>query len=150
MWNYDASVSARVKHLHVNRLIRLSQVWTDSVQKSLQTKQRFFLFCFFIEKMNMAVSSTSLRERGEMLLSRVTADQEKVPWGEEGKPSSSRLGRILPPSVWRGFGGGSVGPADQKSRVTPLDQQSPAVSSPLLPATIMVMPQPKTSHLEDY
>lgn len=85
-----------------------------------------------------------------MLLSRATADQEKEPWGEEGKPSSSRLGRISPPSVWRSFGGGSVGPADQKGWGTPLDQQSPTVSSPLLSATIIIMPQPKTSYLEGY
>lgn len=81
----------------------------------------------------MTVSSTSLRERGEMLLSRATADQEKEPWGEEGKPSSSRLGRILPPGVWRLWVGGGLSIRAGEWPSTSSPQQFPILScQPLL------------------
>ena len=51
----------------------------------------------------MAVSSTSLKEKGDMLLSRATeqagANQEKEPRGGEGKPVSAGPGRLSPPDV---------------------------------------------------
>lgn len=47
----------------------------------------------------MAVSCISLREKGDMLLSRATADREKEPQGGEGERSATRLS---PPGVWRG------------------------------------------------
>lgn len=50
----------------------------------------------------MAVSCTSLREKGDMLLSRATADREKEPQGGEGERSATRPGGLSPPGVWRG------------------------------------------------
>lgn len=50
----------------------------------------------------MAVSCTSLREKGDMLLSRATADREKEPQGGEGERSAARPGGLSPPGVWRG------------------------------------------------
>lgn len=50
----------------------------------------------------MAVSCISLREKGDMLLSRATADREKEPQGGEGERSAARPGGLSPPGVWRG------------------------------------------------
>lgn len=49
----------------------------------------------------MAASSTSLREKRNVLLSRATADQEKEPWGGKTDTSPARPGRFSPPGVWR-------------------------------------------------
>lgn len=46
--------------------------------------------------MSIAVSSTSLREKGDMLLSGATPDQEKEPRGVEGKTSFARPGWLSP------------------------------------------------------
>lgn len=58
----------------------------------------------------MAVPSTSLRKKGDMLLSGVKADHEKEPWGCEGKAASVRAWRALAPWCLEGLSG-SAGPA---------------------------------------
>lgn len=81
--------------------------------------------------MSMAVSSTSLREKGNLLLSRVTADQEKEPWGDKTKASPVRPGRFSPPGVWRVAEGLSA-----PSRPDGQGDVPPTVSSFLLSASI--------------
>lgn len=81
----------------------------------------------------MAVSSTSLREKGNVLLSGVTADQEKEPRGGKSKTSPVRPGRFSPPGVWR-VAEWLSGP----SRPGGQGDVPPTVSSFLLSATITV------------
>lgn len=64
----------------------------------------------------MAASSTSLREKGNVLLSRATADQEKEPRGGKTETSPARPGRFFPPLVPGEWLSGSVDPAGQTGR----------------------------------
>lgn len=92
--------------------------------------------------MSIAVSSTSLREKGDMLLSGVTDDQEKEPRGVEGKTSFVRPGRLSPlvsaGAEW----------LRMPSRPERLGDVPPTVSNLLLSNTIMVTPWPRASYLE--
>lgn len=63
----------------------------------------------------MAVSSASLREKGDMLPSGATADQEKEPRGGEGKSASTRPRQALAPWCLEGLSG-SAGSAGLKGR----------------------------------
>lgn len=63
--------------------------------------------------MSRAVSSTSLREKGDMLLSGATADQEKRTPGRWGQVCIRKASQALAPWCLEGLSG-SAGPAGQK------------------------------------
>lgn len=71
--------------------------------------------------MSIAVPSTSLKKKGNTLLSRATADQEKEPQGCEGRAASMRPGGLSPPGDYRGWvaqqarGAGDVPPNSLQS-----------------------------------
>lgn len=92
----------------------------------------------------MAVSSTSLREKGDMLLSGATDDQEKEPRGWRGASLYPRGLAGSRPLVSRKGLSGPAGPAGQKGR----GMSPPTVSNLLLSTMIMVTPWPRASYLQ--
>lgn len=91
--------------------------------------------------MSPALTSGGLGENGDMLPSRVTADQEKDPQGGEGKILSVRPGRLSPPGVWRGRG--AQRPSRRAGGAPPHPLNS---SNLLLSTTIIVTPWPQASY----
>lgn len=136
MWNYDTSVSTCVKHLSVSRPNPFISS-PDQFRAEIPPKQNSVF-----RKMSMAVPSTSLRKKGDMLLSGATCDQEREPRGCEGKAASPRPGRLSSPGVWRGW------VAQQAQQARRAGDIPPTASNLLLSTTIMVTPWPQASYLQ--